>query len=81
MRLRGACALLICLGAVLPAGAQQFTHLYGHVLDPSEAGIPRASIGIVHEETGFRRACESGPDGAYSITSLQPGLYRIVVRR
>jgi hypothetical protein len=78
---RGACALWLGLAAALPGWSQQFTHLYGHVLDASESGIPRAAISLVNEETGFRRNAESSDDGSYRITSLQPGHYRIVVRK
>jgi hypothetical protein len=81
MTRRRAYALCLCLAVAIPATGQRFTHLSGNILDPSEAGIPRAAISIVHEETGFRRGTESASDGSYSITSLQSGQYRVMVRK
>src|ERR1044071_863518 len=80
MQFRLAAVWIGCLAAT-QAKAGYYSHLSGRILDPSEAGIPDASISLVNEESGFRRAAQSEPDGNYSITSLQPGLYRLLVRK
>ncbi|MBI4907682.1 MAG: TonB-dependent receptor [Acidobacteria bacterium] len=73
-------ALLVSL--FLPhAHSQQYTHLSGLIRDPTDAAVPHASITVVSEDTGFRRSAESNGDGAYVVASLQPGLYKITVRK
>ncbi len=73
--------LIACLlgCAVLPA--QQHTHVAGLILDPSGAAIPNASVTVVSQETGFRRLTRSRNNGWYAVASLQPGLYKITVRK
>jgi hypothetical protein len=71
--------LYLILGA--PLCAQSASFLIGRVLDPSEAVVPGATVTIVNQETGFRRATETGPDGGYAVGSLKGGLYKITVRK
>ena len=70
--------LLVCAA---PAAAQKYANLYGRVLDTSEGGIGQAAVSVINEDTGFRRGAESEPGGAYSVSSLQPGVYKIIVRK
>ncbi|HWQ55188.1 MAG TPA: TonB-dependent receptor [Bryobacteraceae bacterium] len=74
-------ALLCCLAGPTAAMAQHYGHLSGSILDPSEAGVPGALITVVDQDTGFRRTTESRPDGRYLVASLQPGLYKVTVRK
>ena len=74
-------AIVVCLAWGAPASAQLLTNLHGRVLDPSEAAVGGASITVVSEDTGFRRYAESQPDGEYVVGSLQPGIYKITVRK
>jgi hypothetical protein len=74
-------AIVVCLAWVAPASAQRLAYLHGRVLDPSEAAVAAASITVVSEDTGFRRFAESQPDGEYMVGSLQPGVYKITVRK
>ena len=74
-------AIVVCLAWGAPASAQLLANLYGRVLDPSEAAVAGASITVVSEDTGFRRYAESQPDGEYAVGSLQPGVYKITVRK
>ncbi len=67
--------------AVLPAQAANNTYLSGLVLDTSEAGIPGAMVTVWNEETGFRRVTWSRTNGGYVVASLEPGLYKITVRK
>ncbi|MBL8222265.1 MAG: TonB-dependent receptor, partial [Bryobacterales bacterium] len=71
----------MALIAAYPSAAQQLTHLSGLVLDPSEAAVRDASLTVVSEETGFRRSAVTQSDGSYVVASLQPGLYKITVRK
>src|ERR1039458_5078155 len=74
-------AIVVCLAWGAPASAQLLTNLHGRVLDPSEAAVGGASITVGSEDTGFRRYAESQPDGEYVVGSLQPGIYKITVRK
>ena len=65
----------------LDAPAQRFAYLYGRILDTSEGGIAQAAITVVNEDNGFRRTTQSEPGGGYVVSSLQPGLYKITVRK
>lgn len=76
----GRIALLYWVCAA-PLLAQQYTHLSGLIQDPSGAAVPGALITVVNEDTGFRRLARSGDDGGYAVASLQPGLYKITVRK
>jgi hypothetical protein len=64
-----------------PAQAQRSAYLYGRVLDPSRAAVPQAAITVVNQETGFRRTAPTEEDGAYLVSSLEPGIYKISVRK
>jgi hypothetical protein len=50
-------------------------------LDPSEAAVTEAAVTVVNNETGFRRITQSQPDGEYVVGSLQPGIYKVMVRK
>ncbi len=81
MSLAGCLLAVLALSAALPSAAQQLTHLSGLVLDPSQAAVTEASLTVVSEETGFRRSAVTQSDGSYVVASLQPGLYKITVRK
>jgi hypothetical protein len=63
------------------AAAAQRVDLYGRILDTSEGGIGQADVTVVNEDTGFRRMTQSDPGGMYAVGSLQPGSYKVTVRR
>src|SRR5579864_2845043 len=73
--------VLAFLAAVVPAAADNFGQISGVILDPSGATVPAAMITVVNEDTGLRRVVSSQPDGGYIVSSLQPGLYKITVRK
>ena len=61
--------------------ATQVSQISGTTLDVSEAAIPGASITVTNTETGISRAAVSGSDGAYLITNLPVGQYRLEARK
>jgi len=63
------------------AAAQHYAHLYGRILDESDAGIGQATVTVIDQDTGFRRTAESEPDGGYAVSSLEAGVYKIDVRK
>lgn len=73
--------LVLTLAAARGARAQPHTYLTGQIRDPSDAAVPGAEIGVINTETGFRREARSRSDGGYAVVSLEPGVYKITVRR
>jgi hypothetical protein len=73
--------ILICLAGSGILRAQQYTHISGIIVDASAASVPDAMVSVVNEDTGFHHATLSKPDGGYAISSLQPGVYKITVRK
>ena len=76
--------VLFALGGLLSSGrvpAQSYTHLSGLILDPSDAAVPGATISVVNRDTGFRWEALSRSDGSYILVSLEPGQYKITVRK
>jgi hypothetical protein len=78
---RLATLLVFCAWGAASAHAQQYADLYGRILDTSDAGIGDASVTVVNEDSGFRRSTVSDDTGAYSVGSLEPGSYKITVRK
>lgn len=76
---------LVALAVTLPGAgllcAQQHSHLAGIVRDTQESAVPGASLTIVSEETGFRRAAVTNSTGGYRVAALQPGLYKVTIRK
>src|SRR6478609_390410 len=73
--------VLICLAGLAQLRAQNYTHVSGVILDGSSSSVPGAMVTVVNEDTGFRRVTLSQPDGGYLVSSLQPGVYKITVRK
>lgn len=75
-------AALLSLGLWTPVvRAQQYTHLTGLVKDPMERAVTGAMVTTISEDTGFRRAAQSNALGRFTIASLPPGLYKVIVRK
>ncbi len=73
--------VLAFLAAVAPLAADNSGQISGVIIDPSGATVPSAMITVVNEDTGLRRVVDSQPDGGYIVASLQPGVYKITVRK
>ncbi len=73
--------LLLLVSGPVPAAAQNLSTLYGRIVDTSEGGIADAGISVVNQDTGARRLARSEPDGAYSVNSLEAGVYTVTVRK
>ncbi|HXA07058.1 MAG TPA: carboxypeptidase-like regulatory domain-containing protein [Bryobacteraceae bacterium] len=76
--------VLFTVGCLLSAArmpAQSYTHLSGLILDPSDAAVPGATVSVVNRDTGFRWETRSRSDGSYIVVSLEPGQYKITVRK
>src|SRR3954452_22152805 len=64
-----------------PTWGQRSAFIHGRVLDPSLASVPEASVTVVNQDSGFRRVTQTEDQGAYSVGSLEAGLYKITVRK
>ena len=73
--------MLICLAGSTALRAQRYTHISGLIVDASTASVPDAIVSVVNEDSGFHHATRTSPDGVYLISSLQPGIYKITVRK
>jgi hypothetical protein len=80
MAFRRSLGVFVCLAAC-GAAADRYANIYGRILDTSGAGIAQASVTVVNEDNGFRRVTESELGGAYAVGFLQPGTYKITVRK
>ncbi|MEP6534072.1 MAG: TonB-dependent receptor [Bryobacteraceae bacterium] len=74
-------AIFVCLAGALCCFAQPQAHLAGVIADASSGSVPDAIVSVVNEDLGFRRVARSQADGRYSVPSLQPGVYKIMVRK
>jgi hypothetical protein len=61
--------------------AQNSTYVSGLISDASAASVPGAVVTVVNEDLGFRRETLSRSDGTYYVSSLEPGSYKITVRK
>jgi len=75
--------LLTCALCLLcPLGVQAqvlYGSLTGSVTDASGNAIPNAKIDVVNPATGFTRTVNTDDRGAYLISDLQQGIYRVTV--
>ena len=73
--------VLAGLAGLAPLRAEKYTHVSGVIVDSSGASVPDAMVTVVNEDSGFRHTTLSQPDGAYVVASLDPGPYKITVRK
>ena len=72
---------LLTLALLATALYAQQADVSGVVKDSSGAAIPRASITLLHQQSGIRRQAQSDEHGLYVIPAARPGNYRISVRK
>jgi hypothetical protein len=74
---RTICVLLLC---ALPAIGQQISgSIIGTVRDSQQAVIAGAKITLSNTQQGTSRDAQTGTDGAFVFTQLQPGTYDIAI--
>jgi hypothetical protein len=59
--------------------AQATSGVTGRVLDEQGAAVPGAAVVLRNQESGRFRETVSGSNGSFSITGVNPGLYRLEV--
>ena len=79
MRAAVALSTFLLLSAAVPAAGQETrATVLGTVCDVSGAVLPGASIVAVNEETNVSNETVSNERGAYELTYLIPGTYRLL---
>src|SRR5215471_12827924 len=73
--------LFFCLFLGALSHAQSTSSVFGRVIDPSDAAVPGAIVVVTNQDTGFRRVAQTGPDGTFAVSSLQGGVYKVMVRK
>src|SRR5215218_6350082 len=71
--------LLVFLLAASSGWAQSTAQINGTVADESGGVLPGATVTAIQTDTGFRREVVTDVDGAYTLTSLPIGPYRLDV--
>lgn len=79
--LRQTAALLILTLAATAAAFAQTATLSGRVTDTTDAVIPATRITVTNEATAAARQVGTNEAGLYTVSLLQPGLYRIQVEQ
>lgn len=74
-------SLLLFLVVFGRLDAEPDSRLSGVILDASLASVPDALVTVVNEDSGLRRVTTTTPDGTYAVSSLQPGSYKITIRK
>ncbi len=73
-------ALILCFAVV--CSAQTFRGgIQGTVTDPNGAVVPGAEVTITSPDTGLTRTIVTDDSGAYSVSELPIGSYRVIVKK
>jgi hypothetical protein len=70
--------LVVMLSGSLMAQAPTGT-IAGTVIDQVAAVLPHATVTVTNTETGASRVVQTGVDGTFSVTSLPPGPYDVII--
>ena len=72
--------LIVILLAAFTAMAQSNKGtIVGTVTDQNDALVPNAQIKVTNAKTGDVREAQTGSDGTYTVTNLDPGTYNVTV--
>ncbi|MGE3955623.1 MAG: TonB-dependent receptor [Vicinamibacterales bacterium] len=70
----------VILAATIPATAfaqQTESRVLGRVVDQSDAALPGATVNVESLDTGSVRSVVTDEEGAFTVTNLGPGRYRV----
>jgi hypothetical protein len=71
--------LIAVLGGLPLSGQNTTGRVSGQVIDPDGGVIPGATVQVINQETLVKREAKTDAVGAYSILSLPPGRYQVLV--
>jgi len=69
--------LLLSICAAAASAQSNKGTIVGSVRDPNDALVTKAKITIINLKTGEVREAESGDEGTYTVTNLEPGAYNV----
>jgi hypothetical protein len=75
----GGVLVVLLTSAVVSAQVGSTAQINGTVRDESGGVLPGADVTAIQTETGFRRTVITDADGAYTLTNLPIGPYRLEV--
>jgi uncharacterized surface anchored protein len=81
MKLLKLCVLLCVLISARSLFAQVSGSISGIVTDSTGAVVAGAKVMATNQATNSARSAETNSSGAYSITNLEPGSYRVVMEK
>ena len=74
----GVSLVITVAGAAAPASAQQGTsQIAGKITDEQGAVLPGVSVMVTNEDTGVFREVFTGESGAYFVSQIVPGRYKV----
>ena len=79
--MRAATGLIVVLSLRASAAFGQQAQLSGLVQDTSGGAMTAVSVTLLNQDNGIRRATVTNGEGVYALPSLQPGTYRVTVRK
>jgi len=71
---------ILSILTVSPVGAQTMAVLQGHVVDPSGAALPNASIVVRDAATGLTRMAPTDAEGRYHVAAIPTGPYQVTAQ-
>ncbi|HET7287796.1 MAG TPA: carboxypeptidase-like regulatory domain-containing protein, partial [Pyrinomonadaceae bacterium] len=71
--------LLVLLTAVPALAQNNKGAIVGTVKDPNDALVSKAQVKVTSAKTGEVREAETGDDGTFTVTNLEPGAYNVSV--
>ena len=72
-------ALFTLIFAVTAVAQNNKGAIVGTVKDPNDALVAKAQVKVTSVKTGEVRTTDTGDDGTYTVTNLEPGMYNVMV--
>jgi len=72
-------ALFVVTLGTSALGQSNKATLVGTTKDPNDALVAGAKITVINNATGVVREADSGEDGTFTVTNLEPGVYTVTV--
>ncbi len=72
--------VMLYQGAMLPAQSTK-AELFGWIRDPAGLAVDGADVQLLNLNTQREQSCSTGSDARYHFLALQPGSYRLTVRK
>ncbi|MFZ0062184.1 MAG: carboxypeptidase-like regulatory domain-containing protein, partial [Pyrinomonadaceae bacterium] len=72
-------SLFVVALAISALGQSNKATIVGTTKDPNDALVTGAKVTIINNATGVVREADSGEDGTFTVTNLEPGVYTVTV--